>query len=105
MFIVSLISLLILLPASLYSTVMDKNFSQYLGAGQADVLVDISQTEDIDTKTAQLLKELQADKDIAEINQYQSQNFSYQDQQGQTQQLRVTLGNHVGFQIQPRPLS
>ena len=97
--IVSLISLLILLPASLYSTVMDKNFIQYLGAGQADVLVDISQTEDIDTKAAQLLKELQADKDIAEINQYQSQNFSYQDQQGQTQQLRVTLGNHAGFPV------
>ena len=97
--IVSLISLLILLPASLYSTVMDKNFIQYLGAGQADVLIDISQTEDIDTKTAQLLKELQADKDIAEINQYQSQNFSYQDQQGQTQQLRVTLGNHAGFPV------
>ena len=99
LFIVSLISLLILLPASLYSTVMDKNFIQYLGAGQADVLIDISQTEDIDTKTAQLLKELQADKDIAEINQYQSQNFSYQDQQGQTQQLRVTLGNHAGFPV------
>ena len=97
--IVSLISLLILLPASLYSTVMDKNFIQYLGAGQADVLIDISQTEDIDTKAAQLLKELQADKDIAEINQYQSQNFSYQDQQGQTQQLRVTLGNHAGFPV------
>ena len=97
--IVSLISLLILLPASLYSTVMDKNFIQYLGAGQADVLVDISQTEDIDTKAALLLKELQADKDIAEINQYQSQNFSYQDQQGQTQQLRVTLGNHAGFPV------
>ena len=99
LFIVSLISLLILLPASLYSTVMDKNFIQYLGAGQADVLIDISQTEDIDTKTAQLLKELQANKDIAEINQYQSQNFSYQDQQGQTQQLRVTLGNHAGFPV------
>ena len=99
LFIVSLISLLILLPASLYSTVMDKNFIQYLGAGQADVLIDISQTEDIDTKTAQLLKELQADKDITEINQYQSQNFSYQDQQGQTQQLRVTLGNHAGFPV------
>ena len=95
----SLISLLILLPASLYSTVMDKNFIQYLGAGQADVLIDISQTEDIDTKAAQLLKELQADKDIAEINQYQSQNFSYQDQQGQTQQLRVTLGNHADFPV------
>ena len=78
---------------------MDKNFIQYLGAGQADVLIDISQTEDIDTKAAQLLKELQADKDIAEINQYQSQNFSYQDQQGQTQQLRVTLGNHAGFPV------
>ena len=99
LFIVSLISLLILLPASLYSTAMDKNFIQYLGAGQADVLIDISQTEDIDTKAAQLLKELQADKDIAEINQYQSQNFSYQDQQGQTQQLRVTLGNHAGFPV------
>lgn len=99
LFIVSLISLLILLPASLYSTVMDKNFIQYLGAGQADVLIDISQTEDIDTKASQLLKELQADKDIAEINQYQSQNFSYQDQQGQTQQLRVTLGNHAGFSV------
>ncbi len=99
LFIVSLISLLILLPASLYSTVMDKNFIQYLGAGQADVLVDISQTEDIDTKAAQLLKGLQADKDIAEISQYQSQNFSYQDQQGQTQQLRVTLGNHAGFPV------
>ena len=99
LFIVSLISLLILLPASLYSTVMDKNFIQYLGAGQADVLIDISQTEDIDTKASQLLKELQADKDIAEINQYQSQNFSYQDQQGQTQQLRVTLGNHAGFPV------
>lgn len=97
--IVSLISLLILLPASLYSTVMDKNFIQYLGAGQADVLIDISQTEDIDTKVALLLKELQADKDIAEINQYQSQNFSYRDQQGQTQQLRVTLGNHAGFPV------
>lgn len=97
--IVSLISLLILLPASLYSTVMDKNFIQYMGAGQSDVLVDISQTDDIDTKAAQLLKELQADKDIAEINQYQSQNFSYQDQQGQTQQLRVTLGNHAGFPV------
>lgn len=99
LFIVSLISLLILLPASLYSTVMDKNFIQYLGAGQADVLIDISQTEDIDTKAAQLLKELQTDKDIAEINQYQSQNFSYRDQQGQTQQLRVTLGNHAGFPV------
>ena len=97
--IVSLISLLILLPASLYSTVMDKNFIQYMGAGQSDMLVDISQTDDIDTKAAQLLKELQADKDIAEINQYQSQNFSYQDQQGQTQQLRVTLGNHAGFPV------
>lgn len=97
--IVSLISWLILLPASLYSTVMDKNFIQYLGAGQADVLVDISQTDDIDTKAAQLLKELQADKDIAEINQYQSQNFSYQDQQDQTQKLRVTLGNHAGFPV------
>ena len=97
--IVSLISLLILLPASLYSTMMDKNFIQYLGAGQADVLIDISQTEDIDTKASQLLKELQADKDIAEINQYQSQNFSYQDQQGQTQKLRVTLGNHAGFPV------
>ncbi len=36
---------------------------QYLGAGQADVLIDISQTEDSDTKGC-LLKGLQADKDM-----------------------------------------
>ncbi len=62
------------------------------------MLVDVSQTEDIDTKAAQLLKELQSDKDIARINQYQKPRFSYQDQQGQTQQLRVTLETMQDFQ-------
>lgn len=99
LFIVSLISLLILLPASLYSTVTARNFIQYLGAGQADVMIDISQTEDINTKAARLLKELQTDKDISEISQYQIQNFSYLDQQGHIQQLRVTLGNHADFPV------
>ncbi|MBP2621431.1 FtsX-like permease family protein [Streptococcus panodentis] len=97
--IISLISLLVLLPAALYSTVTDRHFIQYLGAGQADLLIDISQTEEIDAKTDQLLKELQADQEIAQVSDYRNQNFSYLDRKGQTHQLRISLGSHSLYPV------
>lgn len=97
--VLSLISLIILLPANLYKTVADKSFTQYLGVGTSHILVDISQTKQLDSQADQLLEALQADPDLELVNQTKIQNFSYQDRRGQTQNLRVSLGNHQIFPV------
>ncbi len=60
------------------------------------MLVDISQTEDIDTKAAQLLKNCRRVRMSPEC--YQGRISPIKTSKGQTQQLRVTLETMQDFQ-------
>jgi hypothetical protein len=99
LFILSLIGFVLLLPTNLHRTLTDKEFTQYIGVGKSDIRMDLFQTENIEEKTKQVVKELSQNHEIESFNTQIVYNIAYKDKKGQIRKLRVSVGNHASFPV------
>ena len=89
----------VLLPMSIYSTISDSSFINYLGLGDYDVRVDLSQISGKNQEVQGLIEELKADKHVEKMSVYRSYLLDYKTESGNLQKLWVDTGNQKDFSI------
>lgn len=98
---VFVLSLLVLtIPMSIYATISDKNFVNYLGVGTYEIRVDISAQSSNEKEINTLLEELKKDTLVKKVALYTSQLVDYKTEEGKRQKLWIDSGNQSQFPIQ-----
>ncbi|MDR1237172.1 MAG: FtsX-like permease family protein, partial [Propionibacteriaceae bacterium] len=102
MFLVLVISSFILVvPQNIHNTISARSFMTYLGVGESDISVQLSQTQtdDVQQATAEIDAALASDSSIARHTVLSGMVFSMPTADGVTQRLRVDLGDHTAFPV------
>lgn len=98
---VFVLSLFVLtIPMSIYATISDKNFVNYLGVGTYEIRVDISAQSSSEKEINTLLEELKKDTLVKKVALYTSQLVDYKTEEGKRQKLWIDSGNQSQFPIQ-----
>jgi putative ABC transport system permease protein len=102
MFLVLVISSFILIvPQNIHNTISARSFMTYLGVGESDLTVQLSQTQtdDIQQATADIDAALAADTGIARYTVLSGMVFNMPAENGRVERLRVDLGDHTAFPV------
>lgn len=100
MMLVLILSIFVLtIPMSIYSTISNRQFVNYLGIGSYDVRVDMSQLAGKDKEIQTLVKDLQANSDVKKMEIYRSKMVGYLPEKGSPQKLWLDFGNQTTFPI------
>lgn len=86
-------------PMSIYPTISDKNFVNYLGLGVYDIRIDISETKENKEALQDLLKNLAQDSSVDKFELYTSQLVDYKTDEGTKQKLWIDSGRQSSFPI------
>ncbi len=98
--VVVLSSFIMIVPQNLYHTISGDDFVTYIGVGNCDLRLDIRQTGQIEEKTAGIGACLENDPEIAKYALFLSKIFSVKLDNGETENLKVELGDHTIFPLQ-----
>ena len=90
-----LLSVLMILPMSLLSTFESPRFGTSIGAPDADLLVNLQFSEEIEDTRAQVLAGLQADERVGNVRVLATELREVPGQEG-WETLRVQVGDHAG---------
>lgn len=97
--IIILSTFVIIVPQNLYSTISNKNFVTYMGAGNCDMRIDIQQTDNISGKAKEIQKYINEDKDIKKAVVSYTKAFSMKTENGSSENIKVELGDHSVFPV------
>lgn len=98
--VVILAGFIMIVPQNLYHTISGDDFVTYIGVGNCDLRMDIQQTTQIDEKTADIGSYMENDPDIADYALFVSKIFPIRLDNGETENLKVELGDHTIFPLQ-----
>jgi putative ABC transport system permease protein len=102
MFMVLVISSFILIvPQNIYNTISARSFMTYMGVGESDLIVHITQTQadNVRDAAAVITDALAADGSVTEYTVLTGMVFSMPTERGVTERLRVDLGDHAAFPV------
>lgn len=91
---------IMIVPQNLYHTLSEDQFVTYIGVENCDIRLDIQQTAQIGEKTADIGRYMENDLDIADYALFISKIFSVKLDNGETENLKVELGDHTIFPLQ-----
>lgn len=94
-----LLSVLMILPMNLLSTFESPRFGASMGAPDADLLVDLQFSTDIEDTRAEILTGLQADHRVSDVRVLATELREVQGEDG-WETLRVQVGDHTGAAVQ-----
>ena len=84
---------------SIHSTISHSSFINYLGLGNYDVRVDLSQISGKDKEVQELISVLETDPNVQKLSVYRSYMLDYKTDSGNLQKLWVDTGNQKDFSI------
>ena len=87
------------IPMSIYSTISDKSFVNYLGIGVYDIRIDISDTAKNEEKLQALLNDLEKDPHVDKFEIYTGKLVDYKTDEGERQKLWIDAGKQESFPI------
>lgn len=90
---------MMILPQNLLSTISSSHFVTYMGIGDGEIRLDISQTEDIAGRTGQVEKLLAGDEQIARFVTLRTTSCRAVLPDGTYISLQVEQGNHTVFPV------
>jgi putative ABC transport system permease protein len=102
MFLVLVVSSFILIvPENIHNTISARSFMTYMGVGESDISVQLSQTQtdDVRQATADMSAALAADENIAKYTILSGMVFSMPTESGRMERLRVDVGDHTAFPV------
>jgi putative ABC transport system permease protein len=99
MAVVMVSAFIILVPQNLYHTISSPKFCTYMGIGDCDMLIDVQQTDDIDTKVEEITRMIQNDGDITQYAVLTTKRFTIMSEDGTEEQIKIELGNHTVFPV------
>lgn len=98
--VIVLASFIMIVPQNLYHTISGDDFVTFIGVGNCDLRLDIQQTTQIDKKTEEIGNYMKNDGEIADYALFVSKIFTVRLANGQTENLKVELGDHTVFPVQ-----
>lgn len=98
--VVILASFIMIVPQNLYHTISDEKFVTYIGAGDCDIRMDIQQTAQVGEKAVDIGSYMENDTEIADYALFVSKIFPIKLDNGETENLKVELGDHTVFPLQ-----
>ncbi|MGI6256679.1 MAG: ABC transporter permease [Anaerovoracaceae bacterium] len=90
---------LIMVPLKMYSTIEDRSFIRYLGVGDYDIRIDLSQREDLEEKSKEMLMALGKDKRVAGTNLLYSKMLDVELKSGKLEKIKIEFGDHEKFKV------
>ncbi|WP_410771385.1 ABC transporter permease [Fontibacillus sp. BL9] len=90
---------IIIVPQNLHHTISSKGFSQYMGIGNADMRIDLQQTNHISDKAAEIAKTMSGDSAILKYVVLTTKTFQAKTEDGSEERLKVELGDHSVFPV------
>ncbi len=90
---------LMLIPQNLSSTLESPEFVTYMGIGNADVHLDVRQTEDIGRDTEALAARLREDQSVTAYSVLQTRAYLAELSSGQRTNLLIEQGDHSIFPV------
>ena len=86
-------------PMTLYSTISDKSFVNYLGLGDYDIRIDISNADERKTEIKLLLQELNKNTSINKLEVFNGTRVGYKTESGNIENFWIDSGKHESFPI------
>lgn len=99
-FVVVLTVFLVLVPTHLATTLLDPNFKQSLGMGDADLIIEVHNLDNLKEKSEEILQDLAQDERVEVAEVAHLQNLETKTSSGQEIRLKTALGEHQAFPIQ-----
>lgn len=90
---------IIIVPQNLHNTISSKGFSQYMGIGDADLRMDLQQTDRITVKAAEIAQAMSDDRDISRYVVLATKTYQAKMKDGSEERLKVELGDHSVFPV------
>lgn len=88
------------LPMTIYTTLSDQSFVNYMGIGSYDVRMDAAMLEGREEESEALLEELSKDQAVARFERFEGRLLDYKNEDGELEKLWVYFGEHKSFPIQ-----
>lgn len=94
-------SFIMIVPQNIYNTISAKSFITYMGMGICDATLYIkpTQAEDVTQKGAEAANSLATDANVEKYAMITTKMFDMEANDGSTQKLRVSLGDHTAYPI------
>ncbi|WP_125142319.1 FtsX-like permease family protein [Clostridium transplantifaecale] len=94
-------SFLFIVPQNIYNTISARSFMTYLGVGESDISVHLTQTQadDLRQAAADMIDALAADESVARYTVLSDMVFNIPTEDGRMERLRVELGDHTAFPV------
>ncbi len=91
---------IIIVPQNLYHTISSKNFITYMGIGNSDIRIDISQGSQHVQDVTTVVKTLERDQDITDYTVLTTKKFTTITNNGVEESLKIELGDHTVFPVE-----
>lgn len=94
-------SFILIVPQNIYNTISARSFMTYMGVGENDITIQLSQTQsdDVLKAAADISDALAAEEKIERYTVILGKVFSMPTEDGRVERLRVDLGNHTVFPV------
>lgn len=90
---------LMYIPANLYSTMSSPRFVTYMGIGDAQIRMDIRQTEEMEEKVNKMMLRLKEDAKVVQYALYQTRSITAISKNDMNENILVEQGNHCMFPV------
>lgn len=90
---------LVMVPLNMYNTIEDRSFMRYLGVGDYDLRIDLSQMENTEEKAKEVLEIIKKDHRVSDTNLLISRMQDAQLESGKTEKIKVEIGDHQKFKV------
>ena len=90
---------ILIIPMSIYFTISDKSFVNYLGIGVYDIRIDITDMAKNEEDIQAMLKDLENDPNVDKFEVYTGKLVDYKAEEGERQKLWIDSGKQSSFPI------
>lgn len=90
---------IMIVPQNLHNTISSKGFIQYMGVGDADMRLDLQQTDRISEKVDEIAQTISGDNAISKFAVLATKTFQSKKEDGSEERLKIELGDHSVFPV------
>lgn len=92
-------AVIILIPIHFLTTIQSPTFISYMGIGQSDIRIDISQSEDVAARFESTISTLKDDPDVAKLSPLVTSQFTVKQGDGTLETLNIESGDFTLFPL------
>ena len=90
---------MILVPQNMKSTIADPEFVTYMGIGDSQIRIDVRQTDDVESQSAAVMKDIEHDSRVSDSVLMQTGSYKTVLPDGSAYNLMIENGDHSKFPV------